>query len=53
MNTARYKALADLRLDAIERGLNELAIVYGWSLVRLADESLGEKLVQFVRAYRA
>jgi hypothetical protein len=37
------KALDILRRDTIERGMLELAIVYGWSQIKLWQETLNRK----------
>ncbi len=37
-NDPFYRSLMQLRTDAIERGLNDLAIVYGWTLLRYGEE---------------
>lgn len=34
------RAMILLRQDAIERGMDDLAIVYGWSAIRLGSEIL-------------
>jgi hypothetical protein len=34
------RALLSLRQDAIRRGLKELAICYGWSVIRIGEELL-------------
>lgn len=43
--------LKRLRNDAIERGMQELAIVYGWSAIRLGQELLQRQLTQ-IELYR-
>lgn len=37
-------ALIALRADAIERGMLELAIVYGWTVIRVGSEVLEEMI---------
>lgn len=39
------KSIQALRDDAIERGLTDLAIVYGWSAIRLGEHVLGAKMI--------
>jgi hypothetical protein len=44
---ARYPAYATmerLREDAVERGLRDLAIVYGWSAIRIGQEAVAEAM---------
>jgi len=38
-----YGSIRQLQADAIERMMLELAIAYGWSAMRLADEALQEQ----------
>lgn len=33
-----YRSLTLLRIDALERNLRDLAIVYGWALMRRGEE---------------
>jgi len=33
-----YRALTILRIDALERGMRDLAIVYGWALMQRGEE---------------
>ncbi len=40
-----------LRKDALERGMDDLAIVYGWSLMRMGQEQL-DAYMQAVRQMR-
>jgi hypothetical protein len=42
-----YRALAVLRQDALERSLIELAIVYGWSMVRLSNEIIAKQITEY------
>lgn len=35
-----YQSLMGLRKDATNRGFLDLAIVYGWSLLRLGEETI-------------
>jgi hypothetical protein len=35
-----YKSLVALRLDALERGMIELAMTYGWSAIKRGNEIL-------------
>ncbi len=37
------EAIERLRDDAHERGMNDLVITYGWSLIRLAMEELNSQ----------
>ena len=43
------RAIGKLRADAIERGLSDLAIAYGWSQIRLREELLGRRLADIDR----
>ena len=38
------KSLGVLRNDAIARGMLELAITYGWSMLRLGDERIARQM---------
>ena len=42
-----YRALAVLRQDALERGLTELAIVYGWSMMRISNEIIASQIAEY------
>jgi hypothetical protein len=39
-----------LRQDALERRMIELAITYGWSAIRLADEELAGTMAELRKA---
>lgn len=45
MDDAR-KTLISLRHDALQRGMIDLAEVYGWSAIRLGEEALRVKMLQ-------
>lgn len=44
-------SICALREDAIARGMQELAIVYGWSAIRLSEQILQRKMSD-VEMYR-
>jgi hypothetical protein len=41
-----YSSLVALRQDAIDRGLNELALTYGWAAIERADKIMVERFGQ-------
>lgn len=41
--TEEMKALTLLRNDALRQGMDSLAIVYGWSLIRLGAELIEQR----------
>ena len=41
-----YETLKRLRSDALDRGMHELAIAYGWSAIRVGEEILGREMTQ-------
>jgi hypothetical protein len=45
------KSILVLRKDALARGMDDLAIVYGWSAIRLYDENIGRQITQ-IELYR-
>ncbi len=42
------RILLDLRADALAKGMTELAVTYGWSLLRMQNESLDIRLRQAI-----
>ena len=38
-----------LRVDALSRGMDELAIAYGWSQIRLNEEKIGRQMTDLER----
>ena len=52
MNDPVKRSISILRHDAMARGMDELAIVYGWSEIRISDQILLRKVVENER-YRA
>ena len=42
-----YRTLAVLWQDALERGLTELAIVYGWSMMRISHEVIASQIAEY------
>lgn len=45
------KSIDTLRRDAIEREMSDLAIVYGWSQIRLNEEAIGRQMTR-IEKYR-
>ena len=43
---ATLRSLKMLRQDAIDRGMSDLAIVYGWNAIALGAEILQEKMAE-------
>ena len=43
---AEINSIGKLRRDAIKRGMQELAIAYGWSEIRMKEEKLERKMTQ-------
>jgi hypothetical protein len=44
MRPPEYATLERLREDALARGMLDLAIVYGWSMLRIMDEVIARQL---------
>jgi len=41
-----YEAIKALRRDALERGMQELTLAYGWSAIRLGEQVLNRKMTE-------
>lgn len=44
-----YRSLMALRVDAMDREMLDLAIVYGWSLMRIGEQHVQEAMKQIGR----
>lgn len=41
-----HETINELRRDALERDMTDLAIAYGWSAIRLGEEYLKREMTQ-------
>jgi len=40
------KSIGRLRQDALDRGMLDLGVVYGWSQIRLNEEAIGRQMTK-------
>lgn len=48
-NDPLYKSLLKLRQSAIDMNMNDLAICYGWSIIRIQEYYVMEQLAKVIK----